>query len=81
MIALARKAPTPFMRAHYERVALRYLSSEGELRESLLGHDIDCTLAGPDNIMLRSVVFRPNRDNQELGIFSQNELKLAPPLR
>jgi hypothetical protein len=29
---LARKAPTPFMRTYYERVALRYLSSEGELK-------------------------------------------------
>ncbi len=29
---LARKAPTPFMRAYYERVALRYLSSQGELK-------------------------------------------------
>jgi hypothetical protein len=29
---LAKTAPTPFMRAYYERVALRYLSSEGELK-------------------------------------------------
>jgi hypothetical protein len=28
---LARNASSPFMRAYYERVALRYLSSEGEL--------------------------------------------------
>ena len=29
---LARKASSPFMRAYYERVALRYLSSQGELK-------------------------------------------------
>jgi hypothetical protein len=30
---LAKAAPTPFMRAYFERVALRYRSSEGELKE------------------------------------------------
>jgi hypothetical protein len=30
--ALARTTTTPFMRAYYERVALQYLSSAGELR-------------------------------------------------
>jgi hypothetical protein len=30
---LAQAAPTPFMRAYFERVALRYRSSEGELKE------------------------------------------------
>ena len=29
---LARKASTPFMRTYYERVGLRYLLSEGELK-------------------------------------------------
>jgi hypothetical protein len=29
---LARSAPTPFVKVYYERVALRYLSSEGEFR-------------------------------------------------
>jgi hypothetical protein len=29
---LARKAPTPFMQAYYERVALGYFSSQGELK-------------------------------------------------
>jgi hypothetical protein len=32
---LARGAPNPFMRAYYERVALRYLSSEGELKATV----------------------------------------------
>ena len=30
--ALARITPSPFMRSYYQRVAERYLSSEGELR-------------------------------------------------
>jgi hypothetical protein len=29
---LARNAPTPFVKAYYERVAPRYLSTEGEFR-------------------------------------------------
>jgi hypothetical protein len=31
---LARRASTPFMRTYYERVALRYLLSEGELKRA-----------------------------------------------
>jgi hypothetical protein len=30
--ALSKTAETPFMRAYYERIALRYLSSEGGLK-------------------------------------------------
>jgi hypothetical protein len=30
--ALAKTAPTPFMRSYYQRVAERHLSSNGELR-------------------------------------------------
>jgi hypothetical protein len=30
--ALAKIAPSPFMRSYYRRVAERYLSSQGELR-------------------------------------------------
>jgi hypothetical protein len=30
--ALARVTPSPFMRGYYQRVAERYLSSQGELR-------------------------------------------------
>jgi hypothetical protein len=30
--ALARITPSPFMRSYYQRVAERYLSSQGELR-------------------------------------------------
>jgi len=35
---LARTTSSPFMRAYYQRVAERYLSSEGEVR-SLKRHD------------------------------------------
>ena len=38
---LARKARTPFMRAYYERVALRYLSSQGELKPPSDGASAD----------------------------------------
>jgi hypothetical protein len=31
-LALSKTAATPFMRAYYERVALRYLSSEGQTK-------------------------------------------------
>ena len=30
--ALAKTAPSPFMRSYYQRVAERYLSSQGELK-------------------------------------------------
>ena len=33
--ALAKTTPIPFMRNYYHRVAERYLSSKGELREVL----------------------------------------------
>jgi hypothetical protein len=36
-LALSKTAETPFMRAYYERIALRYLSSEGELKAAA-GH-------------------------------------------
>jgi hypothetical protein len=32
LFALAKTAPSPFMRSYYQRVAERYLSSKGELR-------------------------------------------------
>ena len=31
-LALSKTAATSFMRAYYERIALRYLTSEGELK-------------------------------------------------
>jgi hypothetical protein len=42
--------------------------SRSSLEETTaLVRNIDCAVAGPNNIMLRSVIFRSNRDNQELG--------------
>jgi hypothetical protein len=32
-LVLSKTAATPFMRAYYKRVALRYLSSEGQMKE------------------------------------------------
>jgi hypothetical protein len=34
-LALSKTAETPFMRAYYERIALRYRSSEGELKAAV----------------------------------------------
>jgi hypothetical protein len=59
----------------------RWWSRSSLEEKAALARNIDCTIAGPNNIMLRSVIFRSNRDNQELGVYSQNELKLAPTLR
>jgi hypothetical protein len=36
-LALSKTAATPFMRANYERIALRYLSLEGKLKATA-GH-------------------------------------------
>ena len=59
----------------------RWWSRSSLEEKAALARNIDCTIAGPNNIMLRSVIFRSNRDNQELGVYSQNELRLAPTLR
>jgi hypothetical protein len=59
----------------------RWWSRSSLEEKAALARNIDCAVAGPNNIMLRSVIFRSNRDNQELGVYSQNELKLAPTLR
>jgi hypothetical protein len=44
--ALARITPSPFMRSHYQRVAERYLSSQGELRA-----------VGPNGALSRSLTW------------------------
>jgi hypothetical protein len=36
--------------------------------KAALGRNIECASAGPNNGMLRSVIFR-NRDNQQLGVY------------
>jgi hypothetical protein len=53
----------------------RWNRSSFEEKTAMAQH-IDCATVGPDNIMLRTVIFRSNRDNLELGIYSRNELKL-----
>ena len=53
---LARTAPSPFMRAYYQRVAERYLSSQGELKSLKTpttyalskGERIGCQCGGQD---------------------------------
>jgi hypothetical protein len=40
----ARNAPSPFVKAYYERVALRCLSSKGELRRCLGASPVICLL-------------------------------------
>jgi hypothetical protein len=39
-----------------------------------LAGNVDCATAGPDNKMLRSVAFRSNRSNKQLGVFARGEL-------
>jgi hypothetical protein len=45
--------------------------------KSAVSQHVDCAVAGPNSRMLRTVIFR-SRDNQELGVYSQDELKLPP---
>jgi hypothetical protein len=53
----------------------RWSRSSFEEKTAMAQH-VDCDMAGPNNVMLRTVVFRSNKDNQELGIYSRNELRL-----
>jgi hypothetical protein len=39
-----------------------------------MAHDVDCAAFGPDNKMLRSVFFRSDRSNEQLGEYSQSQL-------
>jgi hypothetical protein len=41
-----------------------------------IAQHVDCATAELDNIMLRTVIFRSNRDNRVLGAYSRNELKI-----
>jgi hypothetical protein len=43
-----------------------------------MARDIDCATFGPDSRMLRSVFFRSNRSNEQLGEYSQNQPNEAP---
>ena len=41
-----------------------------------IAQHVDCAIAGVGNNMLRTVIFRSNRDNRVLGAYSRNELKI-----
>jgi hypothetical protein len=41
-----------------------------------MARDVDCAEAGPTNNMLRTVIFRSDRDNHVLGEYSHSEFKL-----
>jgi hypothetical protein len=44
--------------------------------KAVMARHIDCAIAGPDSVMLRTVIFRSKGDSQQLGVYFQNELKL-----
>ena len=41
-----------------------------------LAQNVDCATAGPNNTMLRTVLFRSNKTNRELAEFSHNQLTI-----
>ena len=53
----------------------RWALSNFDMKRAM-AQDVDCAVAGPNNNMLRTVMFRSNRDNQVLGEYSRSELKL-----
>jgi hypothetical protein len=53
----------------------RWALSNFDTKRAMAQH-VDCAAAGPSNNMLRTVIFRSNRDNQVLGEYSRSELKL-----
>ena len=53
----------------------RWTLSNFDTKKAMAQH-VDCAVAGPSNNMLRTVIFRSNRDNQVLGDYSSSELKL-----
>jgi hypothetical protein len=44
-------------------------------QKTAMAHHIDCAIADPNSVMLRTIIFRSNKDNQALGVYSLNELK------
>jgi hypothetical protein len=51
----------------------RWSRSTFEAKKAM-AQQIDCATAGPGNVMLRRVMFRSNKDNQVLGLYSGNVL-------
>jgi hypothetical protein len=53
----------------------RWSRTNFDAKKAIAQH-VDCATAGPDNNMLRTVIFRSNGDNRELGAYSRKELKI-----
>ncbi len=53
----------------------RWSRSNFDAKKAIAQH-VDCATAGPDNNMLRTVIFRSNGDSRKLGTYSRNELKI-----
>ena len=45
-------------------------------QKKAMAQTVDCATAGPDNRMLRTVLFRSNKTNRELAEYSHNELTI-----
>lgn len=43
-------------------------------RKKRMAQHIVCSIGGPADSMLRTVIFRAGKNNRELGIYSKNEL-------
>ena len=44
--------------------------------KKVIAQQVDCAIAGVGSTMLRTVIFRSNRDTRVLGAYSRNELKI-----
>ena len=44
--------------------------------KKVIAQHVDCAIAGAGSTMLRTVIFRSNRDTRVLGTYSRNELKI-----
>jgi hypothetical protein len=53
----------------------RWTLSNVEAKRAMAQH-ADCSMAGPGDTMLRTVIVRSNRSNQVLAEFSRGELRL-----
>jgi len=49
--------------------------SNFDAKKAIAQH-VDCAIAGLGDNMLRTVIFRSNRDNRVLGAYSRNELTI-----
>jgi hypothetical protein len=44
--------------------------------KKVIAQHVDCAIAEVGSTMLRTVIFRSNRDTRVLGVYSRNELKI-----